>query len=123
VVLLSPPDRENGHGVRSFTWQPNFQLAAEQAFEVVFWRNGENPFGVLAPVQGTEARVDLTALYNLQRLAQGEYQWSVLLVIAEPYERLQMLNEGRRFTFEPPASAPPPTLPPPTPTAAGGNER
>ncbi len=106
VTLISPTDGQRGEGRQRFAWQPNLQLQAGQAFEVVFWEKGQvplvNSFGIIGATTEHEVTVDLNGLYNAGKLTSGEYQWSVLLVENSPYKRLQLLNNvGYQFFFEP----------------------
>lgn len=138
VTLVEPAAGAVGGGERLFRWQASQGLSGNQAFELVFWRPGQDalrdsfgPVGVTQQASGgmrinlDEADVTLGAL-----LDPGAYLWGVLLVETTPYRRVALLSEARAFRFErsgggvaPPAqpteppqlpTEPPPTQPPPT---------
>lgn len=60
-----------------------------------------NGFGLAAPTTGTEITVNLDELDDLLggRLDNGQYQWGILLVRTEPYERIGYLGGGFTFNF------------------------
>ena len=105
VKLLSPEDRISGSGRLTFSWQAPFSPPSGQAFELVFWRPGQDPltsaFGLAAPTLETWESVDLNALdHALGNLLQpGEYEWGVLLVQTSPYRRIAFLGDAHHFKF------------------------
>jgi hypothetical protein len=105
LALVDPLDGDSGTGQRIFVWQTNFTPPVGRAFELIFWREGQNPmqngFGLAAPTTGTSVTVNLTKLDDAlgQLLDPGEYFWGLLLVQVKPYQRIQFLGEARRFTF------------------------
>ncbi len=106
VTLVEPIDGTTAGGQRNFRWSANFTPSAGTAFELVFWRPGEDPvangFGLAAPTTGESVSVDLDALDDIlgERLDNGdEYRWGILLVRTEPYTRVNYLGGGYVFIF------------------------
>ncbi|MEZ4683941.1 MAG: hypothetical protein R2932_58000 [Caldilineaceae bacterium] len=105
VTLTEPINGDGGGGQRFFRWEANFTPGAGTAFELVFWPPETNPlvdgFGLAAPTTENSVYVDLDALDDLlgSRLDNGVYQWGVLLVRTDPYERIAYLGGGNTFTF------------------------
>jgi serine/threonine protein kinase len=105
ITPLEPTDGEGGGGQRIFRWEANFVPAPGTAFEMVFWRPGEDPmangFGLAAPTTDTSVNPDLNALDDLlgSRLDNGQYVWGVLLVRTDPYQRIAYLGGGNQFYF------------------------
>ncbi len=108
VKLLEPAAGAVGSGERLFRWQADHGLSDNEAFELVFWRPGQEamrdafgPVGVTQEGSGgmrinlDEADVLLGAL-----LDPGDYLWGVLLVETNPYRRILLLSEARAFRFE-----------------------
>lgn len=106
VKLVAPVSDVVGNGVYQFEWNANFVPDPGLAFELVFWKEGQDPlsnsFGLAAPTTGNRVNVDLTALdQNLGDLLNpGPYQWGILLVRQSPYERIEFMGEARTFRFE-----------------------
>jgi len=133
IALQEPAAGAVGGLERLFRWQASQGLSGNQAFELAFWRPGQDalrdsfgPVGVTQQASGgmrinlDEADVLLGAL-----LDPGDYLWGVLLVETEPYRRVALLSEARAFRFErsgggggqaAPQEPQPPTPPPPPPT-------
>lgn len=106
VTLVEPVDGTTGGGQRIFRWTPNFTPSPGTAFELVFWRPGEDPlasgFGLAAPTTESSVTADLDALDDVlgDRLDNGdEYRWGVLLVRTDPYTRVSYLGGGYTFLF------------------------
>lgn len=107
LLALIPQDGAVAKGALVFEWQTERVLQAEQRFEVVFWKAGQDPlldgigFGVRDG--GTRVQLNLREL-DLVMGAQfepGEYLWGVLLVQKEPgYQRLEYLGGGNRIVYE-----------------------
>ena len=98
VVLLEPVVKDTLADKRPFRWQANFALPPGYAFEVVFWKHGQDPLRQGKGYAGlsTEAQVNASADSFHQRSApEGEYQWGVLLVVKEPYQRVKYLGGDR----------------------------
>ncbi|MCB9157298.1 MAG: serine/threonine-protein phosphatase [Caldilineaceae bacterium] len=100
VRLLSPAAGTTVDSAMRFTWDANFAPATGQGFELVFWKDGQDPirngFGLAAPTANTDVLIDLPNLDSRlgDLLEPGDYRWGILLVQAEPYQRLQYLGEG-----------------------------
>jgi hypothetical protein len=126
VRLLEPPTGAIGGGERLFRWQASHELSGNRAFELVFWRPGQDamrdsfgPVGVTQDASGgmrinlDEADVVLGAL-----LEPGDYLWGVILVETSPYRRIGLVSEARAFRFERSGGGGQPGEPqPPAPTA------
>ncbi len=106
VQLVAPADNNAGTGLQQFQWTANFAPTPGLAFELVFWREGQsalgNGFGLAAPTTGNRVNVDLVALdQGLGALLDpGPYQWGILLVQTNPYQRIQLVSPTYRFRFE-----------------------
>lgn len=102
VNLVGPLSSELG-GQQVFRWTPVGDLQPGQAFELIFWRPGQDPmvdgFSPIGARPAPEVRVDLDATSSsLPQLSfGGDYQWGVLLVEMEPYRRLGYLGGGHPF--------------------------
>ncbi len=99
VTLLGPEDGASGKGRIEFQWNPNFALAPNQAFEPIFWREGEDPMvsgkGWGGTTTGSSKLIDFT------NLAPDNYLWGVLLVEETPdYKRLKFLGGGWRYSIQ-----------------------
>lgn len=107
IELISPSDGESANGgQRTFTWSANFTPSEGYAFELVFWKPGQNPLvnsiGMAAPTTNLNVTLDLERLDEQLGVLfdTGEYEWGVLLVRTTPaYERIQYLGGGRRFIY------------------------
>jgi hypothetical protein len=88
-----------------FEWDPNFTPAAGQAFELIFWKAGQDPmaagFGLAAPTTNNSVSADMESLDSVlgDLLEPGPYRWGVLLVEEDPYQRLDFLGGGWTFNF------------------------
>ena len=121
VNLIEPGVGAVGSGVRLFHWQASQAAAANQGYELVFWRPGQNamgdafgPIGVTQDSSG-QMRVDLDkadlvlgALFD-----PGDYLWGVMLVETSPYRRIALVSEARAFRFERSGGGQPGDPPPP----------
>jgi serine/threonine-protein kinase len=99
VTLLMPEDNASGKGRIEFQWSANFTLAPNQAFEPIFWREGEDPMisgkGWGGTATGTSKLVDF------DNVAPDSYLWGILLVEETPaYKRLKFLGGGRRYAVQ-----------------------
>ncbi|MBX3010462.1 MAG: serine/threonine protein kinase [Caldilineaceae bacterium] len=98
VQLITPDDGASGQGKVEFRWQANFTLEAGQAFEPIFWRQGQEPLvsglGWGGTSQATSHVIDFDAA------TPDVYLWGVLLVKTNPYERVEFLGGGWRYTVQ-----------------------
>jgi protein-tyrosine-phosphatase len=84
-------------------WQTSFVLSENEAFEVVFWNEGQDPIrdgiALAAPTTDDRLVVDLTALDSRQArlLEPGDYRYGVLLVRLSPYERVRYFGMSLAF--------------------------
>ena len=105
ITPVEPGDGEGGGGQWIFRWNANFTPTPGTAFEMVFWRPGEDPlasgFGLAAPTTDTSVTPDLDVLDDVLggRLDNGQYVWGVLLVQTDPYQRIAYLGGGNQFYF------------------------
>jgi hypothetical protein len=105
LELVEPNDGDSGTGRLRFAWRTEFTPPEGQAFELVFWRDGENPLmngiGLAAPTTTDGVTVNLSMLdHQLGELLEpGEHRWGVLLVRISPYERLQFFGASRMFRY------------------------
>lgn len=106
IQLVAPGNNAANSGLEEFRWTANFTPDAGLAFEVVFWKAGQDPlvngFGLAAPTINNKVNVDLNALdASLGKLLEpGDYQWGVLLVRVSPYQRVQFMGQSRNFRFD-----------------------
>jgi hypothetical protein len=106
LQLVAPGNHAANSGLQEFQWTANFKPDPGLAFEVVFWKAGQNPmtngFGLAAPTTGNKITVDLNALdAKLGNLLEpGDYQWGILLVRVSPYQRLRFMDQVRTFRFD-----------------------
>jgi hypothetical protein len=104
-MLREPPDSPADSGERQFAWQTSFVPSDGQAFELVFWKAGQDPLfngiGLAAPTAGDHVTINLLVLdEQLGELVEpGDYYWGVLLVRLSPYERLHFFGASRTFTY------------------------
>ena len=106
VSLVAPSNGESGNGQRPFVWAADFTPAEGYAFELVFWRPGQEPiangFGMAAPTTNLNVTLDLNRLDEQlgDLFDTGEYNWGILLVRTTPaYERVKYLGGGNRFIY------------------------
>lgn len=106
VRLIVPQNGVSGGKEEVFQWEPDFQLGEDEAYELIFWKPGQDPltqgFGLALPTTQTRLTVDLQALDNRLGglLDPGEYLWGVRLVRkSNPNERLEFLGASRLFTY------------------------
>ena len=105
VKLAWPNDRVSGSGDQLFRWTTNVMPAEGQAFELIFWREGQDPlaqgFGLAEPTRSTSVTVDLTKEDDRlgALLDPGEYYWGVRLVETDPYARIDFVSDSRLFRY------------------------
>jgi hypothetical protein len=105
LELVEPNDGDSGTGQRRFAWRTEFVPPEGQAFELIFWRDGEDPLvngiGLSAPTTTDGVTVNLSMLdHRLGELLEpGQHRWGVLLVRISPYERLQFFGASRMFRY------------------------
>lgn len=107
VTLITPTDGDTGSGRRTFSWHANFTLAENHAFELIFWKDGQDPLNNGLGFAGfgfdTNAAVEchlITACHE-----GTEYMWGVRLVQVTPYKPVRFLGGGHRFRFSSPANS------------------
>jgi len=103
VVLLEPPEQTSSEDSMTFAWQSDLALPLGQAYEVIIWEHAQNPLGeglgIAPPTQDQRLTVQFKGLYAAGVMRPGDYQWGILLVTADPYTRIALLDGGRTFTF------------------------
>jgi hypothetical protein len=103
--LVNPADGENGTGSRTFEWQSSYTPAEGEGFELVFWPPERDAmsagFGLASPTNDTRLNLNLDKLDDIlgTTFEPGPYNWGILLVRREPYERLRLLSEPRTFMY------------------------
>lgn len=100
VRLLAPPDGAGAYRIE-FRWDANFTLGDRQAFEPVFWKEGQNAMehgrGWGGVTRNTSKIIEFT------NAAPDTYRWGVLLVETEPsYKRIAYLGGDWRFSVHDP---------------------
>lgn len=98
VQLITPGDGASGQGKVEFQWQANFTLAPGQAFEPIFWREGQDPMVSGLGWGGTSQAT--SHIIDFKVAAADSYLWGVLLVETNPYKRLQFLGGGWHYTVQ-----------------------
>ncbi|MEM7124866.1 MAG: hypothetical protein AAF702_00980 [Chloroflexota bacterium] len=105
VQLLRPLEGANTRSRQIFQWSYSGELSEQEKFEVIFWKDGQDPmlhgFGIAAPVRNSSVTVDFNTLIRQISIFQSNfsYRWGVILVSENPYERIQFLAGGREFLF------------------------
>lgn len=87
-----------------FEWQDNIGLPAGHLYEIVVWRAGEDPMnagrGVTQPDTRTSRWVDLAYLDDQRDwFAPGDYNWGILEITNDPYQRYKLLGSGGWFHY------------------------
>jgi len=104
--VIHPGPTHTDSGRAYFSWETAVAPPIGQAFEIIFWKRGQDPvadgFGMNAPTRSNDVRIDLEALDKAlgDLLLPGMYNWTVVLVNVSPYERLQIVADTREFVFE-----------------------
>ena len=101
--LVAPENYASGRGRVLFQWTANFTLGPNQAFEPIFWREGQDPFVSGLGWGGTTT--DNSKEVNFENVAPDTYLWGVLLVETAPYNRVKLLSESRHYAVQGSASA------------------
>jgi hypothetical protein len=86
-----------------FEWVDNIGLRGGHVYEIVVWRSGEDPLrtsrGMTKVDTRTSRLIDLNYLDDQREwFAPGEYEWGVLEIIPEPYQRIRLLSSSK-FTY------------------------
>jgi len=104
--LVAPPDGSGSGDKDTFVWQANFTPAAGQAFEVVFWKEGQDALRDGRGWGGTSTTTSVTINWQTSPAAPDTYLWGVLLVETNPYKRVRYLGGGdRRYSIKDSAGA------------------
>ncbi len=87
-----------------FEWQDNVGLAPGYLYEIVVWRDGEDPMrssrGVTKADTRTSRWIDLDYLDDQRDwFAPGDYNWGILAISADPYQRHMVLGVGGWFRY------------------------
>ena len=94
---LEPLNDFSTEDMARFRWIDSGPLPSGVYYEVVIWREGENPTearGIAAAVRDTQLNVHFAAVSHVTR---GSYYWTVILVrTGPPYQRLTQPVEGWR---------------------------
>lgn len=119
LSLTNPGAGDSSSTTQMFEWTTVAgALAANQAFELRFWRAGQDPVSEGFSPTGftTQNRqfVNLQAADAAGLIDPGEYLWGVLLVETTPtYRALRPISDARVFRYERAGGGTSPTEPPP----------
>ena len=122
--LISPPANTTVSGMTTFYWQwSGPALAANQAFEVRLWKEGESEhYGAAEPVRTTSATLDVAGAYGVQQSGSGRYLWTVAVVQINPYQRTGQEAPARVVTVQVGGDTGPiQPMPPPGPTRSASD--
>lgn len=103
TVTLVEPLEGTLFGRRVFRWAGSVDMQPGQMYELVFWPAGGDPmvdgFGPVGAQPANEVTVDLgaTADHLAQFMYGRDYEWGILLVSTEPYQRIRYLGGGHPF--------------------------
>ncbi|MBV7336109.1 protein phosphatase 2C domain-containing protein [Chloroflexi bacterium TSY] len=103
VTLISPEDKTSSKEIMDFAWTADFDLIDNQAFELIFWRPGEDPMqdGLGLAGSGVETvKAVSPAIADQFQILDIDLLWGVRLVQMEPYQPLAYLGGGRSYRFE-----------------------
>jgi serine/threonine protein kinase len=99
VELVWPQDGFANNGRVTYRWQANGALPNGYAFELIFWRPGDDPMisgsGWGGTTTGTETTINWGDLAD--RVMPDGYLWGVRLVQVAPFVKVRMLSDGRGF--------------------------
>jgi hypothetical protein len=87
-----------------FEWQDDLGLPPGQLYEIVVWRAGEDPLkasrGITKADTRTSRWIDLDYLDDQRDwFAPGDYNWGILAISTEPYQRHTVLGVGGWFRY------------------------
>ena len=123
VSLESPANTEKVTSSQRFAWGINTgSLSSGQAFELRFWKPGQDPivdgFGPVGQTNSNQVNVDLATLdVSLEaQFEPGDFEWGVVLVQTNPYKALKLVSETRRLVYERAQPQEPKDTPEPKPT-------
>ncbi|MCB0199430.1 MAG: SpoIIE family protein phosphatase [Anaerolineae bacterium] len=106
VSLVSPNDGDSGSTARTFEWiVRSGALATNQAFELRFWKTGQDALndglGLGGTTRSNQQTINLAAADSASLIKPGEYLWGVLLVETSPlYRPLGLISGTRTFRYE-----------------------
>lgn len=88
--LDSPPNNSAASGRTVFRWTWNGPaLAANQAFEVRIWKDGQaDHYGAAEPVRTTSLTINVNQASGVQQGGNADYLWTVAAVQVNPYKRI-----------------------------------
>jgi hypothetical protein len=87
-ILLAPAPNEVASGGMTFSWRWDGRpLAANEAFEVRLWKDGQPAhFGAAEPTRNFSLPIDVGSAYGVRQGGSGQYWWTVALVQMNPYQ-------------------------------------
>lgn len=100
VALLEPASKTIGIGTDRFSWKPNFTLAKGQAFELIFWKEGQDPLVSGKGWFGTSTNTSTSGDLIKAGAPTDSYLWGVLLVQTNPYQRVKYLGGGWKYILQ-----------------------
>lgn len=90
-ALVAPAANATGSGEVEFIWTPTGELPPGTGYEVVLWDQGEDPAaarGVAPPTTASSLRANLNVMSQVGLFRGPQFNWTVLIVRTDPYERL-----------------------------------
>ena len=110
VRLITPADQASSNAIVTFEWQPNGLLPRDHAFELIFWKQGQDEmtdgFGLHGPTDQTSlsinvSRLAATTLSNKITISEP-YRWGIRLLRCENQltncTPVRFLGSSRQFT-------------------------
>ena len=101
VWLRSPRAQETLIGEVTFSWDADFHLYEHEAFELAFWRPGEDPMRFAkSPTNAdktTHRRVNMRGVTFVRQ--NSEWYWGVFLYDLSTNRRIKLLSEPRLFYY------------------------
>ena len=108
-TLLAPEEKDAGSlsGRVTFRWAYPQPLKADQAFQVLIWKQGQSHDGAAELWTGTEQTIDLDVVLP-QRGGTGEYFWTVVVRHKDTDKLLSPEAAAWRLVYAGPQAQPPP---------------
>jgi serine/threonine protein phosphatase PrpC len=111
--LTSPAVSSEQQGFVTFEWSFNGTLGADEAFQVLIWKEGTfDRLGAALSWSETRQTINLDYVPQLMSGGAGQYLWSVVVVRRDTDERLSSEAAPRRFTYTGPIGPSTPTSTP-----------
>lgn len=101
-ALVAPAANATASGEVEFSWAPAGELPPGTGYEVVLWNPGEDPAaarGVAPPTAGNSLRANLNVMSQAGLFSGSQFNWTVLVVRTDPYQRLTQPAAGPSHTL------------------------